>query len=148
MTVFLENADKALQRARREHAENAYGPFWDAVNDASERLGRFNTNSIGLQTLSRDFSDLQEEFPDAATSLPGRLFPISMVPNPRFTLEEYLAVVRIGLTNFEFAMIFEQRKTQPTDIRGFESFGDVVSNLPARVEAAVLELTGRDRMGS
>jgi hypothetical protein len=55
-------------------------------------------------------------------------------------LKELQRVLRLGQTNFEFATIWEHRKTREVLISGFRNLGEAVSNLGFAVQSAMDEL--------
>lgn len=142
---FLERAGDSLSLARRERAENAYAPYWDAVYAASKQLAYFGNNLSGLRQLSRDYEAFRRELRDGGGNFPEHLFRTAGTPNPRKVLDEYREVVRLGQTDIAFAMILEERRAEPFGILEFEDFGDAIVNLPKAVEEAYLAFIGTER---
>jgi len=142
LPVFLERAGDSLRLARREFDANAYGPYWDAIYEASKQLAIFGNNLRGLRRLSRDYTAFRQGLRDGGVNFPEHLFRTSGTPDPRPVLEEYREVVRLGQTHFAFALIFEERRADRIEMLDIEDLGNAVVDLPRAVEEAFLEFTG------
>jgi hypothetical protein len=58
----------------------------------------------------------------------------SNLPDPAPVLNDLRRVVRMGQTNFQFANIWEHRRTREVMIAGFHTLGEAVNNLGSVVE--------------
>jgi hypothetical protein len=56
-------------------------------------------------------------------------------------MEEFRHVVRKGQTNFQFANIWEHRKTREVLIAGFRTLGEAIDNLSSVVEREISSLS-------
>jgi hypothetical protein len=133
----LDAVAHSVRRAEIEFSENAFAPFWDAVEAAAQHLAVFidHTNQ-----LSRGAAAYY-------TSLEGRkhTFPIfpahaSTLPDPAHAVAELRRLVRMGQTNFQFATIWEHRRTREVLIAGFRTLGEAVGNLGVAVQSSVGDL--------
>lgn len=133
----LSRAANWLRQAENEFKDNAFAPFWDAVENAARQLATFNdkTNQVskaadkyyrGLNGRTHTFPS----FPATATNL----------PSPSSVVNELRRVVRMGQTNFQFANIWEHRRTREVMIAGFRTLGEAVNNLGSAVESSLLGL--------
>lgn len=133
----LNNATRNLGRAESEYSANAYGPFWDAVQDAANDLAFCSRNTKQLSQQAKDYYSLlkgrQHNFP---------VFPVrsDSMPDVVPVGREFRRIVRMGQTNFQFAHIWEQRATREVLIAGFQTLGDAVNHLSGVVEQSVWEL--------
>jgi F0F1-type ATP synthase membrane subunit c/vacuolar-type H+-ATPase subunit K len=133
----LESACSFLQRCRLEYEENAYGPFWDAVEKVTESFAIFRRLcDLWSQNAREYYSKLQgrkHNFPD---------FPVrsDSIPDPLPLLKEFLTVIRSGQTNYGFASIWEQRKTREVLVAGFRTLGEAVENLSSVVQEGLSAL--------
>lgn len=137
LPVHLERATGWLQRAEREYTENAFGPFWDAVENAALHLSLFNDKAKQLSTLAGEYY----------RSLNGRhhtfpTFPIqaSGVPDASITVNEMRRVIRMGHTNFQFANIWEHRRTREVLIAGFHTLGEAINNIGSVIDSSIFSL--------
>jgi hypothetical protein len=133
----LANAANWLRKAETEFKDNAFSPFWDAVENALQELA-------ALSDKAKKASGLADEY---YRSLNGRThtfpaFPAndSNMPNPSSAVSDLRRIVRMGQTNFQFANIWEHRRTREVMIAGFRTLGDAVNNLGSTVENALFGL--------
>ncbi len=132
----LKSASELLEQAETEYNDNAFGPFWDCVEEAAKNLVFFNN---GIHQLSGNAQEYYKSLHSREHNF--SLFPVyEDIPNLKSLLEKLQTVVRKGQTNFEFATIWEQRKTHEVLIAGFRTLGEAVSNLSSTVENSISDL--------
>ena len=137
LPVKLRNSVRLIQQADEDFSENAYGPFWDGIEAVATDLSSFSRNTNELSKLAADYY----------SSLKGREHNFPVFPcraenlgDPRPIAQEFRRIVRKGQTNFEFANIWEHRRTRDVLISGFKTLGDAVNNLGDVVEQSLLSL--------
>lgn len=140
---FLKSASWWLAKARREYADTAFDPYWTAVEKAAASLGEFY--SI-VKTLSSNAKEYYNKLSGRRHTFP--VFPVRLesLPDPKPVIKEFHRVVRMGQTNFQFANIWEHRKTREVLIAGFRTLGDAVDNLTSVVGGGISAL--RDTLDS
>jgi hypothetical protein len=122
----LRGAGHFLDRAEEEFQERAYAPFWDNIEQAAIRLGSFNSNLVRLETEARSYNNILN---GRVHNFPPLLIQGDEVPNPAGCADRLRQLVRRGQKDFEFATIWEHRKTQNVIMEGFRTFGEAVNNL-------------------
>lgn len=134
---LLKRASESLDQAHSEYKHNAFGPFWDKVENAAGYLAAFNSKVAQLAQNADDYY----------ASLKGRnhnfsSFPVrhESLPNPSSVIEEFNLLVRRGQTNFQFATIWEHRKTREALIAGFRTLGEAVNNLGVVIDNSISDL--------
>ena len=65
---------------------------------------------------------------------------LNSVPDASSVMIQLARVVRLGQTNFEFANIWEHRRTREVLIAGFRTLGDALNTLGATIEHSVSAL--------
>jgi membrane protein implicated in regulation of membrane protease activity len=122
----LSQATYAIKEAEKEYADSAFDPYWTSVEEAAGSLAAFDR---GVRQLSQNARDYYELLKGRRHNFPA--FPIQMesLPDPSPVVAEFRRVVRLGQTNFQFANIWEHRKTQKVLFEGFQNLGDAVNNL-------------------
>ena len=133
----IAHASSWLQRADLEFKDNAFGPFWDAVENAARQLAEFNDK---VNQLSRLASEYYRNLDGRNHTFP--VFPARRdnIPSPSNVANELRRIVRMGQTNFQFANIWEHRRTREVLIAGFRTLGEAVSNLGSTIERSVYGL--------
>ena len=133
----LSRAANLLRQAENEFRDNAFGPFWDAVESAAHQLSAFNDRTNQVSRLAdkyyRGLNGRMHTFPS---------FPANdgNVPNPAPVVNELRRIVRMGQTNFQFANIWEHRRTREVMIAGFRTLGEAVNSLGSTVESSLFGL--------
>jgi len=133
----IDHASLWLRNAENEYNSNAFGPFWDAVEQAALHLSAFNEKA---QSLYRYGDEYYSKLKGRKHTFPA--FPIQngTIPDTAFVTREFQRVVRLGQTNFQFANIWEHRRTREVLIAGFRTLGEAVNNLGATIEYSLSNL--------
>jgi hypothetical protein len=137
LTKHLNEASGWLKRALNEYNDNAFSPFWDSVENAANHLAAFNDKS---NQLSRNAKEYYQMLSGRKHTFP--VFPVNVrsIPDPSSVVSELRRVVRMGQTNFQFANIWEHRRTREVLIAGFRTLGEAINNLGATIEYSVSNL--------
>jgi hypothetical protein len=136
-TEYVTAASASLTHAEQEYAANAYGPFWDAVERAARDLDAYKEKIDALRANAHDYyqalAGQRHTFPR---------FPVhdSVAAQGKPVVTAFGRVVRMGQTNFQFAEIFEHRRTRVVLVAGFQSLGEALDNLGATVETSAAGL--------
>ena len=133
----LEQASGWLQDAESEYRANAFGPFWDAVENAAKHLSEFNRKT---NQLSRHATEYYLDLNGRKHTFP--LFPVEShrIPEVAGAVKEMRRIVRLGQTNFQFANIWEHRRTREVLIAGFRTLGEAISNMTSVIESSISDL--------
>lgn len=133
----LIQASKYLIKAESEYESNAFAPFWDAVEDAAQCLAVFNDKA---KELSENADQYYRKLDDRKHTFP--VFPVQLrtIPDASEEVKELRRIVRMGQTNYQFANIWEHRRTREVLIAGFRTLGEVVNNLGATIEGSIYDL--------
>jgi len=134
---YMQCADSDLHAAERDFQDGAFAPFWDAIERAAISLSSFDeaTRQLAAQadhyyTSLRDRDHTFPRFPVDLTAL----------PDPTHTTNRMQAIVRKAQCNFQFATIYEQRKTNNILKHGFMSLGSAISELGSTVCSSMDDL--------
>lgn len=135
---LLDDADSFLLDAGEEFREKAYAPFWDNIEEAAMKLGEFSASLTRLEAQATSYRRLLagqvHNFPPLTIGADG-------LPNPARQAESLRQLVRMGQKDFEFATIWEHRKTQRVIIEGFRTLGEAIDNLGAVVDDSFSRVT-------
>lgn len=137
LPVLLKNATGWLQSAQVEYNNSAFAPFWDAVEKAAINLAAFSDKVRLLSTNSTEYYQLlkgrKHTFPEFSLIM-------SAPPDATPVMNEFFRVVRLGQTNFQFANIWEHRRTREVLISGFRTLGEAVNDLGWVISQSILSL--------
>jgi len=128
MPALLDEARSWLRQAEDEFNENAFGPFWEALEQSVVRLAEFEWN---VNTLVRYADRYRAILTGREHTFPAFPVDLGRLPDPMPVAEEVRSVLRRGQTNFQFAMIWEQYKTRRTIAHGFQTLEEAINQAPA-----------------
>lgn len=134
---LIKATTASLEQAKAEYAENAFAPFWDAVEQAAANLGKIHSSIQGIHIATDTY---QHQLQGRPHNFPPRLLTKADLPDIQPLLQEFKSIVRMGQTNFEFAVIWEHRKTREVLLAGFRTLGEAIANLGAAIEASLSSL--------
>jgi len=140
----LVEGEEALNQAEADFAEGAFAPFWDSIEKVAGSLGRFDeavrqisSDSIQYSTLAKTFEGKPPKFPVARQSA-------SKLTVGTATAERMKAIVRKAQRNFQFATIYEHRKTNKILVAGFTNLAQALDQMTSRITSSIDDLGGAD----
>jgi hypothetical protein len=143
--AVLAGADLDLDRAEHELDEGLYSPFWEAMEDATAQLNRFDQ---GLQYIASRRSLHAEKGKLLGTRAEVLTLSDVLLPDPEPTNSRLRALYRRAQKDGQFANIYEQRRiaakvdqTNAILIAGFTSLGDAVQRLGDRITETIQNLS-------
>lgn len=137
----IPDAEKALDKAEEEFNGGFYAPFWDQIEISTNQLALYNHYLKGINHFMEVFWEsvkkIDEEYKGKLELcvLPGKL------PDPREVSNRLAKIVRIAQRNFEFSIIYEQRKTNKLLYEGFRNLGDAIYSIGDRITNSLNELS-------
>lgn len=137
----IEAAERHLDQAETDFAEGAFAPFWDSVERAAEDLGAFQENVQLITSNSTRYVEIRKKYRGNA-----ELFCVSQKSAPALKIAALTSnrmsnIVRRAQRNFEFSVIYEQRKTNQLLVRGFRSLAQALEEMTWRITSSIDELT-------
>jgi hypothetical protein len=125
----LVTVEQELDVAEWEFRDGAFSPFWDSIERAMSTLGAVDSDVKLISSSSSRYRQL-------AASYEGRPPPFPVDPESaqwlaaaNETTGRLQRLVREAQRNFQFATIYEQRKTSAILIAGFTKLGDAIYGL-------------------
>jgi hypothetical protein len=141
ITVHAVAAERFLKAADKDFADSAFAPFWDQIERTANELAAYKNSveQLGrcIHVYQRE-AFLLENTPDAA---PALQLGEHKLPDARPLAERFSALVRQAQTNFQFAMIYEQRKTNQLLYAGFGTLGAAIYALGESVNLSLTQLS-------
>lgn len=143
LPAALGETSELLRRAEAEYQAYAYGPYWDAVEKAAERLNSFVADVERLATIRQQYERLGSSELLKEPKQTPRPFPTE-IPSPGAQIEELQRILRLGQTCFFFAIIWEQRREAKNARKvltsGFDTMEEAVKSLGKRYEQSRAKL--------
>lgn len=127
----VDSARDALNNAEQEYKDGAFAPFWDAVEVAVTSLAHFDT---GINQIAKNCSEYQTE--SRQLESPPPVFDWKKAADASdaiATADRLQSIVRVAQKNFQFAVIYEQRKTNQILVAGFAGLGQALGQIAYRI---------------
>ena len=128
------DADAALDQAEVEFADGAFAPFWDEIEAAANCLAR-------VDEAVREIASVSEHYWDHTAKLdeppPPLMIDPSSLPDIEGIAERLQSVVCPAQRDFQFATIFEQRKTNQLLVNGFGTLAWAIAEISDRLSRSL-----------
>lgn len=142
MPKQLLNAEQFLDQAECDFKENAFAPFWTSIEKATSWLGTFDNTVLALSHSSERHGALATSFEGKPPSFPITMKSVQGMAAASTTADRLKDIVRKAQTNFQFAMIYEQRKTNQLLVAGFTNLAQALDGMGHRIATSITELSG------
>ena len=141
---LVRSAETTIDLAEQEFEDGAFAPFWDAVEQAANKLASFEAT---IQKLIQNSSFYTGEAPKLQTPPPPFQLGLETLPDASHTANRMRAVVRRAQKDFHFATIYEQRKTNQLLVAGFSTLGHAINELGDRLDSSLERLASSVSIG-
>ena len=149
MPEYLKSAEEYLDQAEFDFSDGAFAPFWDSIEKAAKTLGRFDKGVQEIQENSSRYTDLIRNYEDVPPQFPLARKSVEKLSVGTATAERMIAIVRTAQRNFQFATIYEQRKTNQILVAGFTNLAQALDRMTWQITDSIDNLAGSvDSMAS
>lgn len=131
-------ASAHLDKAEREFEEGAFAPFWDEVENATNKLAAYHQ---GLNTVEHNATAYTGRASKLSVSIPKFDMPKGEFPDARPVAVRLSNVVRQAQKDFQFATIYEQRKTNQLLYAGFGTLASAIDRMQTLIVDALEDLS-------
>lgn len=149
MPHLLRSAERYLDQAEIEFADGAFAPFWDCIENAAQLLARFDEGIGQIKSNLVRYKYLDEQYEDVSPSFLLAHTSVTKLAVASTSAERMQAIVRRAQRDFQFATIYEQRKTNQILIAGFTNLAQALSNMTWQITTSIDDLAQSvESMGS
>ncbi len=141
MPGYLTDAEKYLDQAEIDFADNALSPFWNCIEETATRLASFNKGTQNIKDDLSRYTGLIEKYENTPPPFPLTSQSVSKLGVGTATSERMQAIVRKAQCNFQFATIYEQRKTNQLLVTGFTNLAQALDQMTLQLKASITNLT-------
>lgn len=134
----IESAEKFLDAAEQEYAEGVFAPFWDNIEYAVTHLAHFDR---GVNLIAQNCSQYKIEKEKLDSTPPVFKLNIETLPNATVVANRMRGIVRKAQGNFQFATIYEQRKTNQLLVSGFTNLAQALGEMSYRIGQSIYSLS-------
>lgn len=138
---WLSHADEFLDWAERYFDEHAFAPFWDSIEGAAKNLAYLHESIPHIKQSFFDYSELTRNYPGTPPRFPLAPQSIKWLDISTSVAKRMDAIVQKAQRDFEFAMIYEQRRTNQILVAGFTTLGDALDGMTRQIETSIHNLT-------
>lgn len=136
----LMSAEMLLDTAEKDFEENAFSPFWDDIEHAINKIGEASESVDSIKRSANRYKELAAKSESRAQAFPVEVEEAQRLVVANETGQRLKAIVRVAQRNFQFASIYEQRKTNQILIAGFANLGDAITGLGDHLSYAISEV--------
>ena len=133
----LLDAESILDQAEQDFKEEAFAPFWDSIEQATLRLGRFDGGVALISHNLKRYGELSKVYEGKPPRFPIVLDSVKGMVAGNTTADRMKAIVRQAQRNFPFASIYEQRRTNQILIAGFTNLGQALDGMGRRISESI-----------
>ncbi len=141
LPVHLTEAESLLDQAILDFEEGVFGPFWDSITNAAISLARYHEALQHIQECSVEYAELVPSYDEEPPRYPLTGLSHKSLTACTHTAQKMNLLVRNAQKNFEFASIYEQRKTQQILIAGFTNLDSTLKQMSSQITTALGDLS-------
>ena len=139
---YLESAEKYLDQAEVNFSYGAFAPFWDSIEKATKMLGHFDENIQRIKSNSSIYTTLIGKYEDTPPQFPLTRQSVTKLDVGTETAKRMNVIVWTAQRNFQFATIYEQRKTNQILVAGFANLAVALSQMTGKITKSIDDLAG------
>lgn len=143
---LVSEAHRHLDQAEVEFRDGAFGPFWDAIESATQNLARFYVSLQGFFQEARTLRGIAKSRgigQESLRTITLRREDISGAEHIAEAADRMTSIVRVAQRNFQFASIYESRKLNKLVIGGFKTLAEAINGVGDRIDTS-LRMLGQD----
>jgi hypothetical protein len=133
----VASANQHLAAAEKEFTAGAFAPFWDEIEHAANELAAYKNEVEHMRRSVEVYKTEADQLERLSVPAPPLDLAGRPLPDARPVAARFAATVRKAQTNFQFAVIFEQRKTNQLLHTGFGNLGAAIYSLGDSINASL-----------
>ena len=138
----LSLAEQCLDRADIDLGERAFAPFWDCIEKAATELGRVDEGIRRITASSSRYGELVTKYESTPLLFPIACQSVEKLAVANATVSRMATVVRTAQCDFQFATIYEQRKTNQILVAGFTNLAHALERMTWQLATSIGDLAG------
>lgn len=150
---WVESAVVYVNRAKGHFADSKYSPFWESIENTYSCLASFQTDMRRISACADQYIELVNEIDLAPVQKSGRSISFERFPegmalegldqDVQRVEQAAQATVDEAHSDFQFASIYEQRRTTTAVIEGFGSLAAAIQGMSASITSTIEETARR-----
>lgn len=139
----LLTTEELLDQAAVDFQDRAFAPFWDAIEKAVSSLGQIDQDVQLIAKNAAEHKTMSGQYDGETPSFPINPHTVEGIKATAPFVERLRALVRKAQTDFEFATIYEQRKTNRVLAAGFFSLGQALDGMGHQISSSLATLSAQ-----
>lgn len=144
--ALISEAEHHLTQAKHEFDEGAFAPFWDEIEHAVNKLASYHQNIKQLDYFRQKYQEQAALLRVDSIQVPPLDITHGRIVDARPTAKRLASIVRMAQKDFQFATIYEQRKTNKLLYEGFRSLGDAIYSMGNEITSSLQTLSSGFRV--
>ena len=140
MPNYLSAAEEHLDQAEVDFTDGAFAPFWDSIETAAKALGHFDEGVRLIDNNSSRYTELIKKYEDTPPEFSLARQSVTKLGVGTATAKRMQAIVRKAQRDFQFATIYEQRKTNQILVAGFTNLAQALNDMTWRITTSIDDL--------
>ncbi len=141
MPGWVDSAENHLDQAEIDFAEGVFAPFWSSVERAVVSLARFDESVQKIESNSSEYVDLIARCHGSSPPFAVTALSQARMRLAKATCHRLHGIVRRAQGDFQFSLIYEQRRTNQVLVAGFRNLAEAVEEMSSRITASIDSLT-------
>ncbi len=139
----LARAECHLDQAEIDFAQRGFAPFWDAIEQSAAALAHVDEGARHINAQASRYLELIRKYRGGVLpAFPLASDSIRRLEVARRTADRMGGVVREAQHDFQFAVIYEQRKTNRILVTGFTTLANILESMTSQLTSSIADLTG------
>jgi hypothetical protein len=134
-------AEQHLDQAEIDFAEGAFAPFWDSIEKTAKTLGCFDEGVHHIKENTSRYTYLIKKYENTPPDFSLAPESVAKLGVATATAERMKAIVWKAQRNFQFATIYEQRKTNKILVAGFTNLAHALDQMTSQIVDSIDSLT-------
>jgi hypothetical protein len=140
MPAIIRAAENHLDKAEVDFKENAFAPFWESIEKAANTLAQYYRSIRDIDTNFLNFKEKAKYYDGTPPKFPISTRAAKKMVVGKTTSIRLQTLVRQAQKNFQFSMIFEQRKTNKLLVSGFKNLNNALDEMTQSITSAIYDL--------
>jgi hypothetical protein len=140
---LIKEVNHHLDIAENEFFDGVFAPFWDQIENATNKLASYHYKINILDHIANDYNDLASRPFLVTENVPSFSLSNNRLPDAKPTTKRLAKLVRQAQKDFHFATIYEQRKTNQLLYEGFQSLGEAIYSMEYQITSSIQNLSNR-----
>ena len=141
---LVSEASSHLDEAEREFEERTFAPFWDRVEEVANQLAAYHQGVKRIERNATKYTRRASRLSDRASrlgvSIPRFDMPEDELPDARPVAARLWQIRRQAQRDFQFSMIYEQRRTNQILYDGFGTLEAAIDRMHSSIDDALGDL--------